>query len=182
MRVITFSRVFPKGHPKAGQPTHFVEKMVRWYLLNDTPITLPSDFIDDFYLKRLTGLEPVAEFSPKQHTIRAGKRFKEGDLFSARVWSSKPYASKQIEILPPIKIHRIWKIKIQITGGVYKFWINGRLQYSTMIKDLARNDGLLIPDFLNWFNVHPKMKKQIFTGQILCWNPNLNYLHRQTNK
>jgi len=27
-RVITFSRAFPKGHPKQGEPTHFVEQLV----------------------------------------------------------------------------------------------------------------------------------------------------------
>lgn len=28
-KVITFSRQFPSYHPKAGQPTYFVEKVLR---------------------------------------------------------------------------------------------------------------------------------------------------------
>lgn len=28
MKVLTFSRQFPKGHPKAGHPTWFVEKVL----------------------------------------------------------------------------------------------------------------------------------------------------------
>jgi hypothetical protein len=30
-KVLTFSRVFPSYHPKAGHPTYFVEKMLQWY-------------------------------------------------------------------------------------------------------------------------------------------------------
>ena len=38
------------------------------------------------------------------------------------------------------------------------------------IKELARNDGLLINDFWAWF-----VKEDNFEGQIICWNPSIEY-------
>lgn len=36
-RVITFSRKFPSYHPKAGQPTHFVEQILNSFDLKMLP-------------------------------------------------------------------------------------------------------------------------------------------------
>lgn len=176
MRVITFSRYFPKGHPRAGEPTYFVEKMIRAYYLRSNAMTISTDLIDDFYLNQVKGIEPVANFEPKWHTIRAGNRWKVGDLYAPRVWSGKPYASKQISFLPPIKIEKIWDISIKIANGEdVTVKLNNR---SILLQDLmliALNDGLELNDFAAWFNLHPKKKEQTFTGQIICWNPDLNY-------
>jgi hypothetical protein len=38
-RVLTFSRVFPAYHPKAGQPTGFVEKIWKGYYGRDIRAT-----------------------------------------------------------------------------------------------------------------------------------------------
>ena len=45
-RIITFSRTFPAYHPKAGEPTYFVEM-----ILNDLGI----DFRSWFYGKEFSG-------------------------------------------------------------------------------------------------------------------------------
>lgn len=94
MKVLTCSRFFPKGHPKAGQPTHFVEKIEACL----------ADTIPGWEMSKTFALhdwEPYYNCTmPKGHTIRAGNRFKVGDMASLRVWSDKPYRSKQVEFCP----------------------------------------------------------------------------------
>lgn len=161
-KVRTFSRVFPSYHPRKGQNTFFVEKILKGL---DSP--------EDFYFDKLLRLD-IVDFDdldclPKFHTIRAGKHFKEGDWFSPRVWIDKPRSSKQIIIAPDLQFKKIWDIWHDENG-----WrINGNSFYE--IERLAQNDGLSVQDFLDWFNLHPKKKGETFTGQILCWNENINY-------
>jgi hypothetical protein len=177
MRVITFSRHFPKGHPKAGQETHFVEKM--WLALIDQGLISMSKAVE---LSRQTGIGNLdmnnirkVEQTLKFHTIRAGNRWKVGDMYSPRVWSGKPYASKQIEFAPPIRIEKIWEFGISEhdyfikTDGVIK-----SISYK-LLKEIALNDGLELDDFESWFATHPKKNETLFTGQILCHNPEINY-------
>lgn len=45
-RVITFSRFFPKTHPKAGNPTFFVEKF--WKGLQQIGYSEPCYFLSEF--------------------------------------------------------------------------------------------------------------------------------------
>lgn len=76
-KVITFSRTFPAYHPKAGQPTYFVEKFWESIYLEKSD----SEWLSA--CKRFNfnvGLHGI--YSPKHHTIRAGKRWKVGDKFS----------------------------------------------------------------------------------------------------
>ena len=44
-------------------------------------------------------------------------------------------------------------------------WFNCNL-----IKEIAKNDGLEVSDFLNWFK-HPSN----FSGQIICWSDSVEY-------
>lgn len=46
----------------------------------------------------------------KEHTIRKGKRWKVGDKFSPRIWSGKPYKSKQIILAPDTEIKQVFDI------------------------------------------------------------------------
>lgn len=163
-KVITFSRLFPAYHPRKGEPTYFVEKI--W-----------SGIKEDFS-KTLIGLDnELFNFSkgiykPKYHTIRAGNRWKVGDKFSPRVWSDKPYRSKQITISPDIEIKKVWEVKIEQFGSSKIIsYPTKRKGYDYMISlgDVANNDGLSIKDFNNWFIKVP------FIGQIICWNENINY-------
>ena len=164
-KVRTFSRHFPKGHPKQGEQTHFVEQI--WNALKQLDLPLPknSDFTKEF----MWSILPLSHFGCKWHTIRAGKHFKVGDWFSPRVWTDKPYSSKLITIAPDIQIKKIWDIWHDENG----WWINGNSFYA--IERLAQNDGLSVQDFLDWFNVHPKNKGETFTGQILCWSNEVEY-------
>jgi hypothetical protein len=158
-RVITFSRYFPSYHPKAGEPTLFVEKF--WNSIYDDLSDIPFELARE--------LKIVDCDEAKHHTIREGKRFKAGDYFSPRVWSGKPYASKQIKIAHDIKIRKVWDFELTFDD---LFYINEELYaYSSShdaLETLARNDGLEQVDLLNWFN-------KPFEGQIICWNKDIEY-------
>lgn len=180
-KVITFSRVFPAYHPKKGQPTFFVEKI--WQSFGINPLfPSPSLSIHNTHLPydivHLVGddLVYLHEYVPKHHTICAGNRWKVGDKFSPRVWSGKPYNSKQIIIAPDIEIKKIWDVKVEKevyynensgVNVITKISINGAHKTSNY-EPLAKNDGLCLDDLCNWF-----AKPMI--GQIICWSKNVNY-------
>lgn len=180
-RVITFSRTYPSYHPKAGQPTYFVEKMHYniWSIIPDKWLDaqsmiyglnkhLPRAIVFGF----IESLEMELYFKDieKSHTIRAGHRWKVGDWFSPRVWSGEPYNSKQIRIAPDIQIPKIWDFDISGSDG--KFFIDQSpfTSRGIFVNELAKNDGLTTEDFKAWFK-HPKS----FQGQIICWNENIEY-------
>lgn len=153
-KVLTFSRVFPTTHPKAGQPTYFVEKIYNNRFSKNNLMGYPKGLeIDDTIM------------GVKKHTIRNGNRWKVGDKFSPRVWSGKPYCSKQIIIAGDITIQALYDITFVpadelLIVGDYNYYPNG---YEGMIKLLATNDGLSVEDFKAWFN-------KPFIGQIICWD------------
>lgn len=181
MRVITFSTKFPKYHPRAGEETMFIEKIWKGLKTSDRrdgeytiwskhPRLMKAGYwqLPHVWSDKMND----KKFTPKFHTIRAGDRWKVGDFFSPRIWSGRPYASKQIVIAPPIEIKKIWQVEIsgeelrKTVGIIHSYSI-----YQTLIPlaDVAKNDGLSIEDFINWF---PKN----FVGQIICWNDKINYL------
>ena len=75
--VITLSKTFPQGHPRAGQPTNFRESFERGLKIH----TIRCNY--DLWAKRLD-------------EVIAGRA-----VLSLRQWSGKPYGSKQE---PPIRI------------------------------------------------------------------------------
>jgi len=134
-KVITFSRVFPKYHPKAGQPTYFVEKILA---------------------------------KAKVHTIRNGNRWKVGDKFSPRIWSDKPYKSKQIIFSTDIEIKKVFSFSKDLISE--HFYLNGIETHPDDLMEIAKNDGLELSDLLLWFQ-YPKP----FNGQIICWSEDVSY-------
>lgn len=202
-KVITFSRTFPAYHPRKGEPTYFVEKF--WNSFNvhaldqDFHVPFEEDLIDlnknlpyailDTFKFCLKGRY---EMPPKHHTIRAGHRFKAGEYFSPRVWSGKPYNSKQIIIAPDTEIKKVWDILIIRHGDTFHFELDNKLRMSfnydnylqnalPYSKDwfgniIAENDGLNKIDLFDWFFLAPTFKKELFfKGQIICWNENIKY-------
>lgn len=174
-RVITFSTQFPTTHPKKGEPTYFVEQIYnsigidftnrKWIgLLNDI------NSKDNDHLERLAGFVfgriNYKMSNQKHHTIRKGYRWKVGDKFSPRVWSGKPYASKQIIIAPDIEIKKIWDFSRDLISD--KYYLNGHEIDAGNLELIAKNDGLSVEDFKAWIN-------KPFLGQILCWNESINY-------
>lgn len=168
-KVITFSRVFPSYHPRKGEPTRFIEKIYAGLADGRPDFKIPNDAnaLWDWY-------EYYNCVAPKHHTIRAGHRFKVGDKFSPRVWSGKPYRSKQIIIAPDIEVKKVWGLEIKDS----EIRIRGSERTACRLYDvpaneipfIAVNDGLSFIDFMHWFQF-PKN----FEGQIICWNENIIY-------
>lgn len=162
MKVLTFSRHFPKGHPNAGAQTHFVEKI--WAC---PEVCILNGDILKIALLNLQRHEYL--YTPKGHTIRAGSRYKPGDMVSLRVWSGRPYCSKQIEFAQ-VEVKKTWDIEIS------EFWfINGCIMEHDQVMELAKNDGLAYDDFIAWFKIHPNKKGDVFRGQIICWSESIEY-------
>lgn len=182
-KVITFSRFFPKYHPRAGQQTFFVEKIYSAIGVGGEYLHIPLPDVDNFMYNHDENY-----FEPKLHTIRAGNRFKVGEKFSPRVWSGKPYASKQIIIADDIEVKHTWDFKIvtedddgendwsfvEFLGKQYTAYGYGGYDDKKMV-EIAKNDGLEIKDFYDWFltgrtkNQRINNESKIFNGQIICW-------------
>lgn len=162
-KVITFSRYFPSYHPRKGEPTFFAEKVMAAFAeLPGYDGQIPKEFTDWDWYEYYNGV-------PKWHTIRAGKRFKDGDMFSPRIWTGKPYQSKQQVLWShDIKVEKTYDVSILNSELIInehpiitaRDWIN-----------VAKNDGLNVPDLQSWF----KIQNCSFEGQIICWNKNILY-------
>lgn len=190
-RVITFSRTFPSYHPKAGQPTYFVEKIVAGLVANDAK-GYDTPLIKSLRDSKLLSISVLNEISSgtyaqyKHHTIRAGHRWKVGDWYHPTVWGDDvnpksgrkgPYHSKMIKFGPLIQIKKLWDLDIE----GYDWFVNGKRE-SPIIGEgfnselLAANDGLTGDDLYHWFVDSPDFKKKkAFNGQIICHNENIEY-------
>ncbi len=141
---IMLSRVFPVTHPKAGQETEFAPKVMA--AINNMPC----------YLKKL-------------HTIRANydlwkKRIDEVMAGEAelclRQWTGKPYRSKTVVIkrlrwddgVGIQKLNFGWHNgeQIPVIEGWYMYGENGSKA------ELAKNDGVSLEDWQEWFKGHEK--------------------------
>lgn len=178
-KVITFSTEFQSNHPKAGKPTHFVEKILNQ--LQD--FSLATDELAEsqgFLLGKKLYMEHIIKTGfKKSHTIRAGKRFKVGDKFSPRIWSEKPYKSKQIIIACDVEIKKIYEFEMvpSLWFDECQYFINGKRYGGDELVEVAKNDGLSIIDFACWFagKMVASTHRKPFAGQIICWNENINY-------
>jgi hypothetical protein len=181
-KVRTFSREFPKGHIRQGEQTFFVEKIWKWYYDAHNGDLRDLLWYNEQYdnLFGVDAIKNVQKFEPKGHTIRKGKHFKSGDFFSPRIWTGKPYASKQIEIAPDFELKKVFDFKIEIDKDYICVFIDDYPFYeensrfvtqAESLQTLALNDGISVDDFKSWF----KWGKIPFDGQILCWSDNVEY-------
>lgn len=89
MRYLTMAKEFPADHPRRGEPTLFVEKIMESIAAGGGP--------------------------SKHHTVRAGEArgIKTDETISLRVWSGKPMHTPQSEIakvkvrVRPIHVERL---------------------------------------------------------------------------
>lgn len=175
--VLTFSRTFPSYHLRKGEPTYFVEKIWNW-LVNEDGYSLPIYHTQELPdLLNFCSGAIMNECGIKSHTIRVGNRWKVGMKFSPRIWSGKPYASKQIIIAPDIEVKKVWDIEILFEPNQIHIGIpNGKQQWLLLsLGDVAKNDGLTVHDFYNWFDTKQNRKQKIVKAQIICWSVNVNY-------
>lgn len=168
MKVITFSRHFLKGHPRAGEITYFVEKIFKGLVGKVVKIN-PYEL----------GINPkvLETCDPKFHTFRKGYRWKVGDMFSARVWSGSPYRSKQIEF-GQLEVKKIINVTLTPKTKTLKFdtelfgYPTGWYAGLDVVTEVAKNDGLTYDDFWGWFAT---TKNEYLSGQLICWNDKIKY-------
>lgn len=189
-RVITFSRVFPKYHSKAGTATYFVEKI--WKSLGKEFVEkeaisiaaaftdLRKDSINDFGAMKQIHFDRIMAFAPKLHTIRSGNRWKVGDKFSPRVWSGKPYNSKQIIIAPDMEVKKVFTLDVQFISRPFIRYKNEKGYWESYpertFDKMALNDGFSFrEDLEEWLLGNKPFYNNGFTGQIICWDENVNY-------
>ncbi len=170
-RVITFSKVFPSYHFRKGEPTFFIEKFLNSIYKNKD---IPYGF---YTLKKYDELNLTFDETEadKHHTIRLGNRWKSGDFFSPRVWSGKPYNSKQIIIAPDTEIKNVWDIEIW-TDNTYCFIgiKTGENEWSLIsFGEVAKNDGLTPQELKAWFKLKPNQDP--IKAQIICWSNSVKY-------
>lgn len=149
--VITVSMSFPKTHPRAGQPTHFVDNITRGLFGENEAVDIEHDFFD---------FSEDAPNIPKLHTVRSNyahwqKRIEEVQdgtaVLSLRVWSERPYMSQQVKVKDFTASDGIGVQLIQRVSSD-EFLVNmtgNRVRIG--ISELAKNDGLSAEDLLNWF-------------------------------
>lgn len=156
--VITLSQVFPATHPRKGQPTYFKEKLhnaLLWEKGENVGYALNPSYA-----------VPQDHPQMKLHTIRANyplwhKRFAQIEagkaILSVRVWSGKPYASKQIEIARLTKEDGIGLQALEFYLGCLQQPILSS-GITIRAETLAQNDGLSYSDWGAWFEKYDKSK------------------------
>lgn len=153
--VLTLSVTFPKWHPRAGGPTNFKEKMANAI----------------YHMRHPEVFEPGEPNNgdEKYHTLRGNyerwekifEQIIDGEAcLSIRVWSGKPYASKQVEIARLTNEDGIGLQRLQFLPGPegtmsdFRLSIDWRLRNHDEALELAhaiaKNDGLSFADWKDW--------------------------------
>lgn len=120
--VLMVSIGFPKNHPRAGQPTGFVNKIIAGTKRH----TIRANF--ELWEKRI-------------NEVNAGKA-----VLSLRYWSAKPYNSKQVEFLQ-LKQGEIGIQKLQQFEGKKMILVSPFLLKEYKLDFIAYNDSLSFEDF-----------------------------------
>ena len=143
--IITLSRLFPVTHSRRGQPTEFAHKITSGTKLH----TIRSNY------------DPWKLNSEKMET---GKY-----ILSLRQWSDKPYSSPQVEIAQccnPIGVQRL-ELRYHADNDTITAWIDGREWLDADCYTIAKNDGLTVQDFKEWFFGQNPQTDKVFYGVII---------------
>jgi len=143
--VILLSRKFMLGHSKAGEPTHFEERLKKGRKIH----TIRANY--DWW----------------KHSF---DKMKSGNFrISIRQWTERPYNSKQKEIAsisnPEVGIQRI-----RLTYDALTRTMDALIDesHSADVRDIARNDGFDdLADFQEWFFGKEPKDGATFNGVIL---------------
>lgn len=143
--IITLSRVFPVTHSRRGEPTGFANKLAS---------------------------------GAKKHTIRKNydmwklnaEKMERGKFYlSVRQWSGKPYNSPQVEIAQrhnPIGVQAV-ELYYHSDNDTITARIDGREWLDADCYELAKNDGLSVQDFKEWFFGKDPQEDKVFKGGII---------------
>lgn len=140
--IITFSKAFPPGHSKVGQPTGFESKLRAGTKIH----TIRAD--------------AKGWWDKCAEAINSGRKY-----LSLREWVGRPYNSEQ-RILGERD-----KIGLQTITMTYssedelpQAWVDGK---KVPVEQLAKNDGLAVEDFVEWFFSTPLYKSNTFEGKVI---------------
>ena len=127
--VLTLSKVFPKSHKRAGEPTNFAEKFRKTKLH-----TIRANY--HFWYERFKNIANGTA------------------CLSVRQWTGKPYCSKQVELARLTAADGISLQRLEFDqdrdGCVrWDFFTLGGCFPD--VADLAANDGLSLADWKGWF-------------------------------
>ena len=131
--ILILSQTFPKGHPEAGKPTHFIASVLQG-------------------VKTHTIRENYAEWENKIKEILEGEA-----RLSIRIWEDKPYRSRQIELLSLDKNSGVGIQKLHSFDDETAYFIgsNGNV-LPVSLQELANNDGLSLNEWKGWFKDNAK--------------------------
>jgi hypothetical protein len=156
--VVLLSKTFFPQHPKAGQPTGFAEKVHK----EQKKHTCRSNY--EYWKKKIDKLKA------------------EGGVLSVRQWSRNPYRGPQEIIIDiPAEIIGVQKLTLWINKrtDIYakgeKCPIHTICEWEAFVEGniipvsvLAKNDGLTLEDFKNWFKpVFEEKKANILNFAII---------------
>lgn len=154
---LSISRTFPRTHPRKGEATYFVEKILS---IRGGIIPCKHCHMDIICApQNCVYMSPV--FHPKLHTIRANyklwnERMDEVQRGEAVIelfyWSGSPYNSKrdnskQIVFKTLDKDSQCGVQRVVFMSPSER----GAHEYHPEIMKMAANDGLLLEDFKQWF-------------------------------
>lgn len=163
------STKYPAYHPKAGQDTYFEIKLqngIKGYA-SDMLLYYDKDFNIVSERKIHTIRTNYTLWSERIKEVQAGKA-----VLSIRTWSGQPYKSKQREIAlitkenhPGVEFVVFGKETAEVSKKVSYL-----KSYSVSLEELAKNDGLTLADFQDWF------KNSVFGGAIIHFT-NFRYIN-----
>ena len=137
--VIILSRIFPKGHKRAGEPTGFKEKLRKEKLYS-----IRANY---------------------QYWEKIFEEIYAGDAgLSVRQWSGLPSRSKQVELMRLTREDGIGLQKLEHIGPLGLPFVGPNVILSNAI---AQNDGLSYEDWKDWFKNYDTSKPMAiihFTG------------------
>lgn len=157
-QVITVSRNFLSGHPKAGQPTYFAHKLLAAECNKEG---LATD--ENGQPKVIIGQKLHTIRDNYSHWVKVAERVKVGEMIlSIRQWIGKPYQSTQHTLT---NTDKMGVQEITMINGVHGFEVYVENK-AVDIETIAKNDGLSREDFEAWFAPYFK-RRYVFTGVII---------------
>lgn len=162
--VLTVSRYFPTTHKRKGERTNFVCKILHTINFDEAGnrlYNICSNECETSCFRRM--------IDPKIHTIRSNyelwaKRIKEVQegkaILSIRYWSGKPYNSKQVEVCQLDKDSGIGIQSVYFGFNSIQFPFIDNFNHDKSLTEkqglelsntIAKNDGLSLEDFKQWF-------------------------------
>ena len=143
--IITLSRLFPTTHSRRGEPTDFASKLAS----GEKKHTIRKNY--------------------DQWIVNAEKMERSKFYLSIRQWSGRPYKSPQVEIAQrnnPIGVQPI-ELYYHADNDTITAQIDGREWLDADCYTIAKNDGLSVQDFKEWFFGKDPHEDKVFTGVII---------------